>query len=147
MTVGVDAQKANEYDQAKAEGLPVVTKEAEGGIKPLDPVKFQPVRSPGIFEAEFGVKGKDLIFHFWPDGYHKADRNSLAPPAFKKDFLQRLTKTMVDTFTKERVLIEEDRDMGAFFVKAHGWGENDSYREISIKVCEIFHKAMGGTEG
>jgi hypothetical protein len=147
MPLEMTAQKEQEYDKAKAEGLPVVEKEAEGGVKPFDSVKFQPVRSPGIFEAEFGVKGKDLIFHFWPDGYHKSDRNEHTTPAFKRDFLQHLTKVMGDVFNKERILIEEDRDMGAFFIKAHGWGESDSFRELSIKACEKFHSAMGGEPG
>lgn len=147
MPVAVDAQKKNEYDKAKAESLPAITKEAEGGVRPVEPVKFQPVRSPGIYEAEFGVKEKDIIFHFWPDGYHNADRDGRAIPAFKKDFLKNLTLSMHEIFHPNRITIEEDKDMGAFFVKAHGWGENDNYREISIKACEAFHHRMGGESG
>lgn len=143
----LDGKKAADYEKAKAEGLPVVEKEAESGVRPFESVKFQPVISPGIYEAEFGVKGRDLIFHFWPDGYHKAERNSQRLPTFKKDFLLNLEQTMGDVFGSHRIQVQEDLDVGAIFVQAHGWGENDNVNKVAINACEKFHKAMGGLDG
>lgn len=144
---GVDREKEAIYEKAKAEGLPIVTKESESGVKPFETMKFQPVRSPGIYEAEFGVKGKDLIFHFWPDGYHKAERDEKRVPEFKKNFFSMLSKAMGGIFGTNRILIKDDGDVGAFFVQAHGWGESDNHRELAIKACEEFHKDMGGVPG
>ena len=143
----VDQAKTDDYEKAKADGLPVIEKEAEGGVKPIEPLRFQPVRSPKIYEAEFAVKGKDLIFHFWPDGYHDAERDGRAKPALKPHFIHNLLETMADVFGSGRIKLEEDRDVGAIFVQVFGWGENDSYRQIAIEACEKFHKAMGGSEG
>ena len=42
--------------------------------------------------------------------------------------------------------IEHDPDVGAWFVKAKGWGENQFSRELSIKACEQLHKALGGKD-
>lgn len=132
----------------KETSLPAIRKEAEAGTLALpEPIKFQPVKSPGIYEAEFGVKGKDVIFHFWPFGYHIADASGKVPPRFPKDFLPKLTKIMNETFNVARVEIKDDRDMGALFVKALAWADSQFYRELCVKACQALHDAMGGEPG
>jgi hypothetical protein len=136
--------KARELDQVKAESLPVIEKEADRGQRPFETIKFQPVRSPGIYEAEFAAKEEDLIFHFWPYGYRKAKRAGTAAPWFNKKFEPTLTTSMKKVFGEQRVEIAHDKDMGSFFVKAIGWGEHQFARDLSIQVCEEVHKTLGG---
>ena len=139
----VSLERAKLFDMAKDSSLPVIQRE---GDKPFDVIKFQPVRSPGIYEAEFGVRGEDLIFHFWPYGYRLAESSGKAVPHFKKPFTTVLDVEMKKSFGTNRVELVEDKDMGSWFVKAKGWGVNQFYRELAIKVCENIHKNMGGSD-
>lgn len=141
------AVRAQVLDEAREQGLPTITKEAEAGVKPFAQVEFQPVKSPGIYEAEFGVKGGDVIFHFWPSGYHVAERRGVAGPRFKPNFEAELKKVMGSVFDSNRVLIDHDPDVGAIFVRAKGWGEAQFHRDLCIKACEQLHAAMGGEPG
>lgn len=141
-----DAERAQLLNEVKKGTLPTIRKEEKEGFKPFEQLAFQPVKSPGIYEAEFGVKGEDLIFHFWPYGYHVADVQGKSTPRFPKGFLPKLSKVMKDTFM-QRVEISEDLDVGAIFVKANGWGEKQFHRELAIKACEAIHKAMDGAVG
>lgn len=140
------AAKAQVFEQEKAKSLPMVVKESSE-VKPFEPVRLQPVISPGIYESEFGTKNNDIIFHFWPPGYHDAERKQTAAPRFSKDFLPKLTKAMGDVFEPHRVSIIDDADMGALFVVAKNWGDSQFVRELSIKACEALHKACGGKPG
>lgn len=142
-----DAARTKVLDEARAETLPTVLKEADSGQKPFKPIELQPVKSPGIYDAEFGVKGTDVIFHFWPSGYHAAERRGAASPQFKPGFEATLKKVMGDVFDARRVVIESDPDVGALFVRAHGWGEAQFHRDLCIKACEQLHAAMGGEPG
>ena len=143
---GVTTEREAELEKAKAENLPLIQKEAEG-LRPFDPVEFQPVRSPGIYEAEFGMKEEDIIFHFWPAGYHEAQRERKPEPRFMAGFSVALTVTMGELFEDSRLEIQSDKDMGAIFVKARGWGKNQFARELAIKACEGVHSRMGGQPG
>src|SRR5687767_9711082 len=120
----------------------VIEEEARAGDKLIEPVNFQPVRSPGNYEAEFAAKGDDIIFHFWPDGYHDAQNKGKHPPRFKKDFGHHLFVAMSATFGPRRLEIENDDDMGAIFVKATGYGTNQFFRTMAISVCEDLHKKL-----
>ena len=142
----VDAPKAKVLDQEKAASLPKVLKEA-GEARPFDQVRLQPVISPGIYEAEFGTKGGDLIFHFWPSGYHDAERADRATPRFTNDFHGKLQQAMSETFEEHRVEITLDADMGAFFVVAKFWADSQAPRELCVKACERLHKLCGGLDG
>lgn len=139
--------RAKILNEEKKASLPVANREAESGMKPFREIKFQPVKSPGIYEAEFGVKGDDLIFHFWPFGYHIADAQNKATPRFAPGFLDKLTKVMHLTFNAKQVEIQDDKDMGALFVCAHSWGANQFHRELAVKACELLHVSMGGEKG
>jgi hypothetical protein len=142
-----DAARSKILDEAREENLPTIQKEANAGTKPFIPVQLQPVKSPGIYEAEFGVKGQDVIFHFWPSGYHAAEHRGVAPPRFAAGFEATLKKVMGEVFDEKRVTIENDLDVGALFVRATGWGEAQFHRDLCIKACEKFHAAMGGEPG
>lgn len=141
--IEVDAAKEQKLEEAKKD-LPIIQKEAASGLKPFELIKFQPVLSAGRFEAEFAVKGDDVIFHIWPHGYHEAERDKRHPPRFPKGFADLLVKTMGSAFDPMRIEIHEDRDIGAWFVKAIGYGSSTFYRELSIKAVTSLHKAMGG---
>lgn len=141
--IELSSEKAQELDKAKQEGLPVIQKESEG-TKPFEPIKFQPVRSPGIYEAEFGVKGKDLIFHFWPYGYHQAEKEGIRTPNFHRHFAEELPQAMKVSFNLAQVETKRDEDMGAIFVKVNGAGENQFFHELAVKVCEELHRLLGG---
>lgn len=140
----VTGRRAVELDQVREENLPRLRKEADKGQAPFIPVRFQPVRSPGIYEAEFAAKDEDVVFHFWPYGYRKAERAGLAAPRFKKEFEATLTKVMQETFGEARTHVEYVKTMGAFFVQANGWGEHQFMRDLCIKACEVVHSRMGG---
>ena len=141
------AARALVLDEAREQGLPTIKKEADAGVKPFAQVQLQPVKSPGIYEAEFGVKDSDVIFHFWPSGYHVAERRGVAGPKFKPGFENALKKVMGEVFDAKRVTIDNDIDMGALFVRAKGWGEAQFHRDLCIKACEQLHAAMGGEPG
>lgn len=142
-----NATRTKVLDDARAEGLPTIEKESDAGVKPFNPVQLQPVKSPGIYEAEFGVKNDDVIFHFWPSGYHAAERRSAAAPQFKIGFEQALKKVMGEVFDSKRVVVDHDPDVGALFVRAKGWGDAQFHRDLCIKACEQLHAAMGGEPG
>ncbi len=140
----VTAERQQELDQAREQTLPTLKKEAESGAAPFKPLEFQPVRSPGLFEAEFAVKDEDLIFHFWPYGYRMAERSGQALPAFKRGFKDTLAKAMSEVFEEKRLMLSDDRDVGALAVCAQGYGLNQFNRDLSIKVCEKLHSMLGG---
>lgn len=140
----VSKDRAVVLDQARDETLPVIQKEAAQGEVPFDPLKFQPVRSPGNYEAEFAKRGEDVIFHFWPYGYHEADRRGIATPKFKPEFLLNLRVVMISAYGAQRVEVSEDRDMGAWFVKAHGWGAQQFWFDLACEACRKLHHSLGG---
>jgi len=140
-----DAERSRLLNEVKKGSLPTIKREAGEGMKPFEQIAFQPVKSPGIYEAEFGVKGPDLLFHFWPHGYHLADAQGKSTPNFTQDFMPKLKKVMHETFEHNRVELKEDRDMGAIFVRASGWGDKQFHRELAVKACEAVHREMGGT--
>lgn len=140
------AEKAKVLDKEKEKSFPTMMKEANE-IRPFDPINLQPVISPGIYEAEFGVKGKDVLFHFWPYGYHTAERRSTASPRFEKNFRSKLKEAMDHSFEAHRVEIIDDADVGALCVIAKNWGDSLFARELCVKACEKLHQLMGGTEG
>ena len=142
-----NADRAQVLDKSRDEGLPVISKEVDQGQKPFATVQLQPVKSPGIYEAEFGVKNEDVIFHFWPSGYHAAERRNAAAPRFKAGFEDALKKVMGNVFDSKRVMIDHDPDVGAIFVRAKGWANAQFHRDLCIKACEELHAAMGGEPG
>lgn len=146
----VEGDRSREYDMVRQNNLPKLQKEADDGEVPVQPVEFQPVRSPGIYEGEFGVKMNDLLFHFWPSGYHDALKKQQVPPSFPSrpvPFEIALSASFTDVFGKNRVEVKHDGDMGAYFVKATGFGVNQFHREMAIRACEKLHAAMGGKQG
>lgn len=142
--VGLD--RTRELNEARDQALPAMLKEAEIGKKPFIPVRFQPVRSPGLYEAEFAKRDNDVIFHFWPYGYHEADRKNLAAPKFPKDFQAKLSESMNSAFGPHRVSVKNDLDMGAFFVCATGWGIQQFWFDLAVKACQNLHKSLGGSD-
>ena len=138
--VNTGPERGKSLDDTKSELLPLAQKEAAAGAKPIQPIDFQPVKSPGNYEAEFAVKDDDVIFHFWPWGYHDAERRGTALPRFSKDFIEKLSASMAKTFGQHRLQVSEDQDMGAFFVKAVGYGTNQFHRKLCIEACENLHQ-------
>ena len=138
--------RAKELTEAREAALPAIQREAERGKKPFTALAFQPVKSPGLYEGEFGKKEMDVIFHFWPYGYHEADRKSLAAPRFPTNFEKHLTDTMGASFGPHRILVRNDLDMGAFYVRAYGWSEQQFWFDLSVKACQALHKALGGSD-
>lgn len=137
------ADRQDLLNAARAEVLPIAQKEAAQGNKGFGPIDFQPVKSPGNYEAEFALKGEDIIFHFWPWGYHDAQDKNRALPRFRKDFSSLLSVSMEKAFgNPNRLQIEEDRDMGAFFVKAIGFAINPFHRNLCIEACENLHQRL-----
>lgn len=139
-----EAARERELDKTKEESLPVVKRQVSKGELPINPVKLQPVKSPDIYEGEFGIKDGDVIFHFWPYGYHEAERNRLAAPHFKPEFERQLLTVMSAEFGGHRIQVLEDADVGAFCVVAKSWAENQFHYEMSVRACEKLHKALGG---
>lgn len=143
----VDEARARLLSEVRQTSLPVVQKEADGGVRPFESVDFQPIKGVHTFEAEFGVKGDDVIYHVWPWGYHEADRkDGERLPVFKKDFEQVLSQSMAKAFGQGRCDITFDGDIGAWFVKANGFGTNQFYRDVCIEAAQVLHKAMGGKD-
>lgn len=141
---GADSKRTAELNTEKATSLPVIFKETQAGAPPFDPMKFQPVIGTDIFEAEFAVKGPDLIFHFWPYNYHSTDAAGSSTPSFKKGFKEQLLRSFESIFGKNRIVIKDDSDMGALFVKAVGWADNQFYKEQAIRAFKHFYTDMGG---
>lgn len=139
----VDQAISREYDSITEKGMPVIGSESD---RPFEPVSPQPVISPGIYEGEFLVKEPHVIFHFWPYGYHEADDLNKVPPRFPRNFKDTLTKAMKEALSPTELDVEEDRDMGAWFVRARGLSERPFFKDLAIKACETLHKAMGGKD-
>lgn len=139
-----DPERAKIFEMEKEKSLPIISRDLDK--KEFEPVRPQPVISKGIYEAEFSVRGKDVLFHFWPYGYHEADDLNKVPPRFHRGFQQVLRFAMEKVMSPSKVELSEDRDMGAWFVKVVGLADNPFHRELSIKACEAIHKDMGGTD-
>lgn len=139
----VTAEKAELLDRVKRESHPIITHEAALGDKGVAAIEFQPVKSPGIFEAEFAKKGDDVIFHFWPWGLHAAERSGKPRPPFQKDFYDALIMSVAFVYERN-VEVSEDRDMGAWFVKASGAGQKQFWRDLAIKMVSDLHRRLGG---
>lgn len=142
--ISKDPSRSKEFEGEKANSLPVIEKESGKGAALFDPIKFQPVVGTGIYEAEFGVKNGDVIFHFWPHGYHAADAAGRATPSFKNGFKDALKSVAEKEFGKNRIELKDDRDVGALFLRAIGWAESQFHRQLSVKVCETLYKSLGG---
>lgn len=138
---GVGSVPSQELDSTRDELLPLADREARSGDKPFEPIDFQPVKSPGHFEAEFALKGNDVIFHFWPWGFHEAQERGAIPPRF----LSLLPEYLAESLSKEygsKAQLSADEDMGALFVRVPEAGINQFWREIAIKVCEHLHNCF-----
>lgn len=131
-------------DEVKKSNLPKIAKEAAGGDKALEPIRFQPVKSVGHFEAEFAKRDGDIIFHFWPWGLHAADRAGNPRPPFSPNFRAALTAAFKEEFDLKHVTITEDRDMGAIFVKAESYGARQFWFELAKKTVTALHHKLGG---
>jgi len=140
----VSPKRAETLNEVKKQVHPIIVKEAAQGDKPFEPLKFQPVKSPGLFEAEFAKKDSDLIFHFWPWGLHEADRNGQPRPPFTPLFRSVLPAVMYKSFGARFVTIEEDRDMGSFFVKVTGFGAKQFWHDLGVKAVTELHHKLGG---
>jgi hypothetical protein len=138
-----DREKIEKLDKAVQEGLPVVLKENDQGAKPFLKLQFQPVKSPGIFEAEFGVKGDDIIFHFWPWGFAAAKTKGQVPPSFRSDFYKSMVKAMDQNFDPKRTEFVKDQEMG-YFVKARGYALHQFWKKLAIETCSQLHTILGG---
>lgn len=142
--IPVDEAKARILDEAKKE-LPVVQREADGGVRPFETVQYQPIQGVGIFEAEFGVKKEDVIFHFWPWGYHASERaGESRRPTFRKGFDQELKKAVEGEFRNHRAEVFEDPDVGAWFVRVIGGANFQFHRQMCINAVTSLYKALGG---
>lgn len=142
-----DLAKAQELDKVRDELLPDLLHEADSGVKPIEPVRFQPVKSPGLYEAEFAMKDGALIFHVWPWGYHEAQRLEQREPTFKADFEQTLRAALATNFRPTQSEFSFDGDMGAWFVKVVGYAESQYWFEHAVQCLETLHAAMGGIPG
>lgn len=140
----VTPEREKQLDEVKNEVHPAIVREAAQGDKPFEPIRFQPVKSPGLFEAEFAKKESDLVFHFWPWGLHAADRGDQPRPPFTKDFRPQLTCALHDVFDSNKVTIKEDRDMAAIFVKVEGYGMKQFWFDLAHKVVTNLHLRLGG---
>lgn len=137
------------FEETKAGSYQVFDNEARSvgnGGRPIKPIVFQPVRSPGIYEGEFGEKDGDLIFHFWPDGYHR-DHQGEFLPGFGRGFESALRDSVKESFPTAQSELSFDRDMGAWFVRVYRGSDLPFNRQLCIGACESVHKRMGGTEG
>ncbi len=140
----VDPIRANVLDNVKKENLSIVQKEADDGVRPFETVHFQPIKGIDTFEAEFGVKGDDVVIHIWPYGYHDADRDSGPLPNFNRSFESFLRRLVSNAFGEHRVQISYDGDVGAWFVIAKGFSSNQFYRDLCIEMFKSLHILMGG---
>lgn len=139
----VDEKRAAVLDATKAETLPGLAPEI-GHNKGIVPLKFQPVLSPQLFEAEFAVRDSDLVFHLWPWGYRSARRAGEPLPAFVRGFKSELAAAMIDVFGGAAVTVEEVREEGSFFVLVRGAGKNQFFNELAIRALTTLHKDLGG---
>lgn len=140
----VGSERNQELEEAKGQSLPPLLKESSG-IRPFEQIRFQPVRAHGLFDAEFAVKAKDIIFHFWPYDYHKAQAEMWTKdPTFPKGFPDKLHESMKKSFAANRVETTYDQEMGAYFVKAIGYGEGMSPFVLATDVCRELYRLLGG---
>lgn len=133
-------------DKVKTETLPTIRQEAAKGDKAVTPIRFQEVKSPGLFEAEFGLKDDTLIFHFWPYGLHAAERAGQPRPAFVPGFREQLLAASTTSYNAG-IDFAEDRDMGAFSVRVFGAGKKQFWYDLALRMVKDLHKRLGGTEG
>jgi hypothetical protein len=146
----VDSRRANELAEGReiCHGQVLREKGQEGTRKKgFEKLSFQPVVSKGFYEAEFAVRGEDVIFHIWPYGYRKALDDRTPLPKFPKAFQNAMLKAFGEVFGSHRLFVDFDRDMGSFFVRADNFKAHPHHHELSVQACRKLHKALGGVEG
>lgn len=140
-----DPHRAKLYDELRESSLPVISRDQ--GQKPLLPIVFQTIIGRGIYEGEFASKDNDIIFHFWPFGYHTAERMEKRTPTFPVSFKSAIERVFQNTFGgANRLKITDDADIGAVTVQALGWGTSSYARDLSIKACKSLYTALGGED-
>ncbi len=144
--IKVSVDKAKSLNETRKD-LPVIQEEAAKGVRPFQSVAFQPIQGVNTFEAEFTAKGDDLIFHFWPWGYHGADRaGSPRLPTFPKTFESVLKDVFAKTFPHSPTIEREyDADVGAWFVRVVNGATNHFHFQLCVKAASDLHVALGGT--
>lgn len=140
----VTPERERLLNEVKKGSLPTIVQEAASGDKRIEPIHFQPVRSPGHFEAEFAKRDGDVIFHFWPWGLHAAERDGRPRPPFTKDFRIQMLGALCEFYDSKLVAVEEDRDMGAFFAKVRGAGTKQFWFDLAVKMMTNLHNRLGG---
>lgn len=142
-------------EEVKKDNLPVIATEADRGMKSVEAIKFQPVHSPGLFEAEFAqrdtidpetgrVESKDVIFHFWPWGLHRAEKAGQPRPAFPRHFHERLQIAMLSSYM-DAAQIKDVREMGSYFVRARGAGGQQFWYQLAVQAVTKLHHELGGS--
>lgn len=139
-----DAAKLQKFEEVKSECHAPILKEVDSGMKPFKPVRFQPVQSPGLFEAEFAEKDGDVIFHFWPSGYAEAVAKANTRPNFKATFLPSMEKGFEEFYDPHRLQASFEPELGAYTVRAVGYGDQQFWKKKAIDVCTQIHVLMGG---
>lgn len=146
----ISGSKKVEYDKESSEGIPKIMKEWETvdkglGGKPIDPIHFQEVLGPKIFEGEYGVRGEDIIFHLWPYGYHQAMDDNKFPPKFHKNFKGQLVVSVAKVFPTNKVELENHiQRMGSLYVCIYGGASGMFHDQKCIEFCEDLYKELGG---
>jgi hypothetical protein len=146
----ISGSKKIEYDNARETGIPRLEREWESvdtkvGGKPIDPIHFQEVIGPKIFEGEYGVKGEDIIFHLWPYGYQQSMDDNKFPPKFHKNFKDQLGKSLTKVFTTNTVDQENHQStMGSIYVCIRGGASGMFYKQKCIDFCEDLFLNLGG---
>lgn len=139
-----DSKLAKEWEIEKQISSGEIQKESENS-KGFKPIRFQDFRAIGLFEGEFGEKGRDVIFHFWPDKFHENSRTNKSSTPLSKTFLTALDKATTEAIGKGRFEVVEDKDMGAVFMKIHGLKDDIFWKERCVELCKSLYLLLGGT--
>lgn len=134
-------------NEVKHASRPALVKEVDQGKKEFEPIRFFEVRSP-YFEAEFGQRYNDIVFHFWPHGFKKAEEAGAPRPAFLKGMQNAIRTSLIDTFGDSSLVKvsqdQGDRELGAIYAKVERYGARQFWFELSKKAVTNLHKSLGG---
>jgi hypothetical protein len=137
-------------NEVRKEVRPLIVHEVDQGDKGIEPVEFKEVKSPGLFEAQFGKKYNDVVMHFWPWGFHLAEKRGEPRPAFRAGMRAALELAIFDVYGRsDFVKLSEDewdREMGAITVLLLGQGAKQFWYELAVKAMKTLHRALGGKE-
>lgn len=124
-----------EVKQIREQVDPSMIGEIENGdrmAKPMEPMEFAEYLRPK-YRAEIGVKGPDLIYHFFP----------LEEQNFPEGFADKMGDAFLEIFLlQDRLEAAPSQELNSWAVRARGFNHPLLGRDVPIRVLDVLDQKL-----